>query len=313
MAIPREPQPLNLVQWLVRTAVFCVFYGKSLELRTRLAYSPTYFAALLFWPFQNNLFHNLIVHTQRCYGTLLVSINQYFAPSNFIITVDETAKGVVKQTWNGAKIELDIPERIILIANHQGMRFFQFIFLKRRWAADKGALVKVMNSLASSKDPLWLLIFPEGTVVCEATRKSSKNFAEKIGTVDHEHLLLPRSTGLNYCTQTLRKSVSHIYDLTIGLEGISAGQYPEDIYTLRKIYFEAKYPRNIHIHIRRYAISKIPDDEDKFAEWLRQRWVEKDALMSEFYTKGKFPTSESSKVVPLKMNSVFELYVLQHM
>lgn len=49
----------------------------------------------------------------------MVAINQFFAPSNFVITVDKSAKGVLKQSWNGAKVELDMPERLILIANHQ--------------------------------------------------------------------------------------------------------------------------------------------------------------------------------------------------
>ena len=36
-----------------------------------------------------------------------------------MITLDKSAKDVIRQSWNGAKIELDMPERLILIANHQ--------------------------------------------------------------------------------------------------------------------------------------------------------------------------------------------------
>src|SRR6266498_1070309 len=101
--------------------------------------------------------------------------------------------------------------------------------------------------------------------------------------------------------------MDYLYDLTIGLEGVKRGQFPEEIYTLRKIYFEGQYPRNIHLHIRRYAISEIPEDEDKFTEWLRQRWIEKDALMEEFYSKGRFTGYDSPRIVPMRLNSVFEL------
>ncbi|RHZ70593.1 hypothetical protein Glove_269g38 [Diversispora epigaea] len=189
------------------------------------------------------------------------------------------------------------------------MQFFKFIFLKRSWDADKNVLTKTMNRLADSKEPLWLLIFPEGTVVSKSARQKSKCYSEKNGLSDHEHLLLPRSTGLHFCTKALRKSVDYIYDFTIGFEGISAGEFPEDIYTLRGIYLSGKYPRNVHIHIRKFLISEIPEEEEKFTEWLRQRWMEKDALMAEFYTKGKFPSFESSspKIIPLKLNSIFEL------
>ena len=59
------------------------------------------------------------------------------------------------------------------------MQFFQFIFLKRNWASDKGPLSKTLSDLAVSEEPLWLLIFPEGTVVSDVTRIASKKFAEK--------------------------------------------------------------------------------------------------------------------------------------
>lgn len=67
------------------------------------------------------------------------------------------------------------------------MQFFQFIFLKRSWEADKGVLTKTMNRLANSKEPLWLLIFPEGTVITNETRRRSKNYAEKSGLVSFQH------------------------------------------------------------------------------------------------------------------------------
>ncbi|PKY48579.1 acyltransferase [Rhizophagus irregularis] len=334
-----EPQSQNLVQWLVRTAVFVVFFaGQSAALNF------SQFLSLLLWPFSHSYYQSYIKHTQRCFGILLVAINQFFAPSNFVITVDKSAKGVLKQSWNGAKVELDMPERLILIANHQiyadwlyvwcftylanahgaikiilkdslkwlpifgwGMQFFQYIFLKRNWATDKGPFSKTLSTLATSKEPLWLLIFPEGTVVSDVTRITSKKYADKVGLVDHEHVLLPRSTGLHFCARSLHKSVDYVYDLTIGIEGVRRGQFPEEIYTLRNIYFEGQYPRNIHLHIRKYAISEMPEDEDKFTEWLRQRWIEKDALMEEFYTKGRFTGYESPRTVPMKLNSVFEL------
>ncbi|CAG8589466.1 1647_t:CDS:2, partial [Paraglomus occultum] len=190
----------------------------------------------------------------------------------------------------------------------RGMQFFQFIFLKRSWAADKDHLGKTMRDLAKSMKPLWLLIFPEGTLISDCTRKTSQKFAEKAGLVDHKHLLLPRSTGLLFCMKELQESVDYIYDMTIGFDGVQSGEYPEDRYTLRRIFFEGRYPPTIHVHVRRYAIADIPNDENKFTEWLRQRWTEKDDLMTEFYSKGRFTSIyDSPKIMKIQMRNIIEL------
>lgn len=63
------------------------------------------------------------------------------------------------------------------------MRFFDFILLKRNdWAHDKRAIEENLGRV-NAKDPLWLVVFPEGTVVSKGTRKRSSAFAEKAGLV----------------------------------------------------------------------------------------------------------------------------------
>lgn len=63
------------------------------------------------------------------------------------------------------------------------MRFFDFILLKRNdWAHDKRAIEENLDRV-NAKDPLWLVVFPEGTVVSRGTRKRSTAFAEKAGLV----------------------------------------------------------------------------------------------------------------------------------
>ena len=44
---------------------------------------------------------------------------------------------------------------------------------------------------------------------------------------------------------------------------------------------------------RRFATSSIPiDDPAKFELWLRQRWLEKDALLEGYVQNGRFPADE---------------------
>jgi 1-acyl-sn-glycerol-3-phosphate acyltransferase len=63
------------------------------------------------------------------------------------------------------------------------MRFFDFILLKRNdWAHDRRAIEENLDR-TSKEEPLWLVVFPEGTVVSKGTRKRSTAFAEKAGLV----------------------------------------------------------------------------------------------------------------------------------
>lgn len=90
-----------------------------------------------------------------------------------------------------------------------GMMFYGFIFMARNWARDKPRMQHRLRKLkgrhqrsisgSQALDPMWLLIFPEGTNLSANGRMSSKKWAEKQGLQDLRHLLLPRSTGLLYC------------------------------------------------------------------------------------------------------------------
>ena len=111
-----------------------------------------------------------------------------------------------------------------------GMMFYGFIFLARNWAKDKERFHYRLQKLNSSHkgamagknelDPMWLLIFPEGTNLCPNGRKASVKWATKQGISDMQHQLLPRTTGLQFCLQELRDTVEWVYDCTITYEGI---------------------------------------------------------------------------------------------
>ncbi|KAF9196092.1 hypothetical protein BGZ50_002072 [Haplosporangium sp. Z 11] len=178
-----------------------------------------------------------------------------------------------------------------------GMRFFDFILLKRNdWAHDKRAIEENLDRV-DKNDPLWLVVFPEGTVISKGTRKRSIAFAEKAGLKDHRHVLLPRTSGLFVCVNKLRGSVEYLYDATVGYSGINYGEIPEELYPLPGLYVNMAQPKEIHMHLRRFAIKDIPESEPEFIEWVRNRWQEKDDLMEEFYTKGEFPSQLTAEEI----------------
>lgn len=110
-----------------------------------------------------------------------------------------------------------------------GMMFYGFVFMARKWVSDKARLQHRLGKLRSghggpmsgsgSLDPMWLMIYPEGTNLSANTRKGSKKWAEKQNIPDLKHQLLPRSTGLFFCLQQLQGTVDWIYDCTVAYEG----------------------------------------------------------------------------------------------
>jgi hypothetical protein len=106
---------------------------------------------------------------------------------------------------------------------------------------------------------------------------------------DLKFSLLPRTTGLLLCKETLRDSVEWLYDLTIGYPDIPPGENPEDVMTMKRIFCEGNGPHKIHVHIQRYRLDTIPSDTENFTKWLLEKWTEKDKRLVYFNDHGKFP------------------------
>ncbi|KAH8702608.1 putative acyltransferase [Talaromyces proteolyticus] len=188
-----------------------------------------------------------------------------------------------------------------------GMMFYGFIFMARKWESDKPRLQHRLDKLKTrhsgpmsgpqSLDPMWLLIFPEGTNLSINTKRISDKYGEKTGIEPLKHMILPRSTGLFFCLQQLKGTVDCVYDCTIGYEGPPKGCYPDRYFTLRSTYGQGRPPKSVNMYWRRWAVEDIPlDDQRVFEEWLLERWREKDALLDQFFETGRFPTSLESSI-----------------
>ncbi|KAF1986010.1 acyltransferase [Aulographum hederae CBS 113979] len=192
-----------------------------------------------------------------------------------------------------------------------GMQFFSFIFLSRKWATDRprfqhrlrklsqrhGGAAMGLTGTPGELDPMWLLIFPEGTNLSDNGRVKSGQWAEKTGIEDLKHALLPRATGLLFCLQELRETVDWVYDCTIAYEGVGRGQFAQDLFTIRSTYLQGRPPKSVNMHWRRFAVSSIPlDDVAEFEKWLDERWREKDALLELYVETGRFPADEGEVV-----------------
>ncbi|KAK2597408.1 hypothetical protein QQS21_005956 [Conoideocrella luteorostrata] len=187
-----------------------------------------------------------------------------------------------------------------------GMMFYGFIFMSRKMATDQPRLAHRLNKLKQKKvdpwgntylDPMWLLLFPEGTNLSNNGRRKSSQWAAKNGLQDPEHVMLPRSTGTYFCLNELKDSVEYVYDCTVAYEGVPRGKYGEEIFGLASTYFEGRPPKSVNLYWRRFRVADIPlDDPKTFDLWLRDQWYKKDALMEEYLSKGHFPPLPGAEV-----------------
>lgn len=276
--------------------------------------------------------------TKESFAVLVSTMTQLWAPTVVRVTGDESMKDQLFQMEDGS-LKCNFPHRLVMMANHQlytdwlylwwiaytnkmhgriyiilkeslknipifgwGAQFYNFIFLARRWETDKPRFRRHLEQLSNPTDPMWLLIFPEGTNLSAGTREKSKAWAEKNGIPDMKHQLLPRSTGLQFCLQELKKSTNWLYDCTIAYEGVPDGQFGQDIFTLRSSFFEGRPPKSVNMYWRRWRIADLPtEDNEAFSMWLRNRWTEKDYLLEHYFRHGTFPEGDPVKAMKSEM------------
>ncbi|KAK5115546.1 hypothetical protein LTR62_001205 [Meristemomyces frigidus] len=305
------------------------FSAASTFLSGLLAISASQFIGAPLKLVDAKLYDGYMAGTKESFAVLMTTITQWWAPTVVRISGDESMKGQIYQMDDGT-LKCNFPHRIVLMANHQlytdwlylwwiaytnkmhgriyiilkeslkqlpifgwGAQFYNFIFLSRKWETDRWRFKQAFSHLRDPLDPMWLLIFPEGTNLSAVTREKSTAWAKKTGMKDMKHQLLPRTTGLQFCLQELRQSTNWLYDCTIAYEGVPKGMYGQDIFTLRSSFFEGRPPKSVNMFWRRYKISDIPIDNDAaFSRWLNNRWREKDYMLEYFFKFGHFPAGD---------------------
>ncbi|KAJ4375148.1 hypothetical protein N0V83_002232 [Neocucurbitaria cava] len=270
-----------------------------------------------------------MAYTKECFAILITCLTQWWAPTVVRVSGDSSMVGQLIKKKDGS-LQCNFADRMVLMANHQlytdwlylwwiaytnnmhgfiyiilkeslknipiigwGAQFYNFIFLSRHWEEDQRTFKKHLAQLNKPNDPMWLIIFPEGTNLSASTREKSKKWAEKNGLQDMKHQLLPRSTGLRFCLNELRETTEWLYDCTIAYEGVPPGQFGQDIFTLRSSFFEGRPPKSVNMHWRRFHLDTIPIQNTKaFEVWLRNRWREKDYMLEYFNRNNRFPAED---------------------
>lgn len=256
-------------------------------------------ASLVILPFSRSFFREFNCQCAGLWWRLCIFVLEDVYRVRMIYSGDETPSG----------------ENVILIANHQsgvdivalfplalknnrlpylkwfvkevlkyvpgvgwGMLFLDCVFLRRHWDKDAERVMQTFARLKDSGAPFWLTSFPEGTRKTPEKHKISQKYAAKLKIPIPEYTLVPRAKGFSASVQGMRGRADAVYEVTIGY----SPKVPALLDLLRgKV-------RTIHLHVRRYPLAELPQDEPRLKDWLFCRYAEKDQLLREFYRTGSF-------------------------
>ncbi|XP_056616665.1 lysocardiolipin acyltransferase 1 [Triplophysa dalaica] len=157
------------------------------------------------------------------------------------------------------------------------MQMASFIFIHRRWEDDRTHMTNMLQYFCHIREPVQLLLFPEGTDLTDNTRAKSDEFAERNSLPKYEFVLHPRTTGFTFIVDTLRKgnNLDAVHDITVA--------YPQNIPQTERHLVLGQFPREIHFHVQRYPVSCLPRSAAQLQSWCQERWGEKEQRLQDFY------------------------------
>jgi 1-acyl-sn-glycerol-3-phosphate acyltransferase len=149
-----------------------------------------------------------------------------------------------------------------------------------------------------------LISFSESTRLTPAKRLAAASYALKHSKPLPNHLLLPRTKGFAASVQHLRSAphVKAVYDLTLAYadtELEKSSKSKRESFTFQSpptfvqsvLYPDVGRRWKTLVHVRRFELRDLPEEEDGLRTWLEERWIEKGELLEEL--RGKLLRGES--------------------
>ncbi|KAL5053906.1 hypothetical protein RYX36_034588 [Vicia faba] len=267
------------------TSVFVRFFSIGYSRRT----TSFFFGAwLTLWPF---LFEKINKTKVVFYGDIVPPRERILLIANHRTEVDwmylwdlalrKGCIGYIKYVLKSSLMKLPI--------FGWAFHILEFIPVERKWEADESTMRQMLSTFEDPQDPLWLAIFPEGTDFTEQKCLRSQKYAAEQGLPILKNVLLPKTKGFCTCLQELRGSLIAVYDVTIGYKN-RCPSFLDNVFGVD--------PSEVHIHICRIPIDRIPTSEDGMSTWLMDRFRFKDKLLYNFQFQGKFPDQAKERDLP---------------
>ncbi|XP_039114430.1 1-acyl-sn-glycerol-3-phosphate acyltransferase PLS1-like [Dioscorea cayenensis subsp. rotundata] len=168
------------------------------------------------------------------------------------------------------------------------MWFSEYLFLERSWAKDEVTLKSGLQNLKDSPRPFMLALFVEGTRFTEAKLSAAQEFAASRGLPIPKNTLVPRTKGFVSSVNIMRSFVPAIYDVTVAI--------PRDQPSPTMVRILKGQSSVIHLHLKRHSMNELPDSDDGIAEWCKNIFISKDALLEKHRNCGTFGDKEFKSI-----------------
>ncbi|KAJ4815919.1 1-acyl-sn-glycerol-3-phosphate acyltransferase 3 [Rhynchospora pubera] len=172
------------------------------------------------------------------------------------------------------------------------MWFAEYLFLERSWAKDENTLKVGLKRLEDFPVPLWLALFVEGTRFTPAKLLAAQEFAAANGLHVPRNVLVPRTKGFVASVSIMRSFVPAIYDTTVII--------PKDQPSPTMMRILRGQSSVVHVHMKRRAMSELPQTDDEVSQWCKDLFVAKDALLDRHIAEGSFGGEVRSLGRPVK-------------
>lgn len=164
------------------------------------------------------------------------------------------------------------------------MWFSEYLFLERSWAKDESTLKSGLQRLKDYPQPFWLALFVEGTRFTQAKLLAAQEYASSQGMPVPRNVLIPRTKGFVTSVSEMRSFAPAIIDMTVA---IPRGSTPPTMLRLFKGKSDA-----IDVKVTRHLMKDLPESDEAVAQWCKDIFVTKDAVLDKHKELNAFPDTE---------------------
>ncbi|XP_050228179.1 1-acyl-sn-glycerol-3-phosphate acyltransferase 2 [Mercurialis annua] len=164
------------------------------------------------------------------------------------------------------------------------MWFSEYLFLERSWAKDESTLKSGLQRLKDFPRPFWLALFVEGTRFTKSKLLAAQQYAASQGLPIPRNVLIPRTKGFVSAVSNTRSFLPAIYDTTIAIPKSS----PQP--TMLRLF--KGQSSVVHVRIKRHLMKDLPETDEGVAQWCKDLFVAKDAILDKHNAEDTFSDQE---------------------